>query len=40
MIEPAITEIGADPEGSAHRTAMHAGNREGRERPADDGMGL
>jgi hypothetical protein len=40
MIEPAMTEISADAEGATHRTAMNAGNREGGERPPDDGMSL
>jgi len=40
MIVPAITEIGADAEGAAHRTPMHAGDRQRRERTADDGVSL
>jgi hypothetical protein len=35
-----MTEIGADAEGAADRPAMGTGNREGGERPPDDGVGL
>jgi len=40
MVEAAITEIGADPEGAPHRAAMHACKRHRRARSADDGVGL
>jgi hypothetical protein len=35
-----IAEIGTDAIGAAHRAAMNASNRAGRERTADDGLGL
>src|SRR6516165_7353974 len=34
-----IAEIGTDAIGAAHRAAMNASNRHGREGSADDGMG-
>src|SRR6516164_2399778 len=35
-----IAEIGTDAIGAAHRAAMNASNRAGRERTADNGFGL
>jgi hypothetical protein len=40
MIVPAIAEIGADAESATHRTPMHAGDRQRRERTANDGVSL
>src|SRR5262249_32931474 len=40
MIQSAIAEIGTDAKRTADRAAMNAGNRQGRERAADDGMRL
>src|SRR6516165_1619082 len=40
VVVTGIAKISTDAIGAADRTAVHAGEREGRKRPADDGVGL